>query len=83
MFRQEFRLGVLGGAERILPPWLKSPAKSKSFKTNKIAPEIAIACVAALRLRPDHDWTQDFLLFDVTKRLHCITTGYSICGNSR
>src|SRR6516164_312270 len=29
-----------------------SPAKrqqSKSFKTNKIAPEIAIACVAALR----------------------------------
>jgi hypothetical protein len=53
---------VLGGAERILPPWLKSPAKrqqSKSFKTNKIAPEIAIACVAALRLRPDHDWTQD------------------------
>jgi hypothetical protein len=23
MFRQEFRLGVLGGAERTLPPWLK------------------------------------------------------------
>jgi hypothetical protein len=41
MFRQEFRLGVLGGAERTLPPWLKVPAKrpqSKSVKTNKIAP---------------------------------------------
>jgi hypothetical protein len=44
MFRQEFRLGVLRGAERTLPPWLKVPAKrpqSKSVKTNKIAPEIA------------------------------------------
>ena len=42
---EEFRLGVLGGAERTLPPWLKVPAKrpqSKSVKTNKIAAEIAI-----------------------------------------
>jgi hypothetical protein len=46
MFRQEFRLGVLRGAERTLPPWLKVPRKrpqSKSVKRNKIAPEIAIA----------------------------------------
>jgi hypothetical protein len=46
MFRQEFRPGMLRGAERTLPPWLKVPAKrpqSKSVKTNKIAPEIAIA----------------------------------------
>jgi len=45
MFRQEFRLGVLGGAERTLPPWLKAAKRpqSKSVKTNKIAAEIAIA----------------------------------------
>ncbi len=27
MFRQEFRLGTLRGAELSLPPWLKVPAK--------------------------------------------------------
>jgi hypothetical protein len=30
MFRQEFRLGVLRGAERTLPPWLKCPGNDRN-----------------------------------------------------
>jgi hypothetical protein len=35
MFRQEFRLGVLRGAERTLPPWLKVPRKRRNPKASK------------------------------------------------
>jgi hypothetical protein len=34
MFRQEFRLGVLRGAERTLPPWLKVPRKRPQQRWN-------------------------------------------------
>jgi hypothetical protein len=32
MFRQEFRLGVLRGAERTLPPWLKVPPETTAIQ---------------------------------------------------
>jgi hypothetical protein len=35
MFRQEFRLGVLRGAERTLPPWLKVPGNDRNPKASK------------------------------------------------
>src|SRR5690349_590320 len=43
MFRQEFRLGVLRGAERTLPPWLKVPAPMTQMRRRTKNPWIRSA----------------------------------------